>query len=77
MDKTTYTKTRQSIRDNGMRYTAAHAIDVGDVATLELCNALSGIDQQTDALQQRVTWQQRNINKTIAFKLTTSINLGE
>lgn len=70
MNKATYTSTRRSIRDNGMRYTTQHALDTDDYDTMFMCDDLAHILRDTDWLALRVQFAKHD-TATIAFKLTT------
>ena len=72
MNKQTYLAVRRSVRDNGLRYTASHAADIGDIATIELCDAIANTLKLTDWLAMRVMFA-RQEKPAIAFKLTTQI----
>lgn len=69
MNKTTYLRVVRSIRDNGLRYTAQHAIDVDDFDALAICDAVADNLQRTDWLAMRAQFA-RNEKPAIAFKLT-------
>lgn len=70
MNKPTYQRVRRSIRDNGLRYTAQHAIDTDDTDAMFVCDAVADLIKETDWLALRVVFARRNPG-AIAFKLTT------
>lgn len=70
MNKQTYRLIRQSIRDNGLRYTTQHAIDTDEFDTLAICDAVADNLQRTDWLAMRQQFA-RSEKPAIAFKLTT------
>lgn len=70
MNKAIYTQLRRSIRDNGLRYAAQHAIDVDDFDALFVCDEIVNIGKQTDWLAMRQQFA-RNEKPAIAFKLTS------
>ena len=72
MNKATYTSTRRSIRDNGMRYTLQHAIDTNDYETMFVCGDLSDIMRDTDWLAMREQFAKSG-GTNHAFRLTTTI----
>jgi hypothetical protein len=72
MNRSIYTRVRRSIRDNGLRYTAQHAIDTDDFDTLFICDDLANILKETDWLAMRAQFA-RTTPGAIAFRLTTSI----
>ena len=69
MNRQIYQTTRRSIRDNGLRYTAQHAIDTDNTDMLLVCDDIANIAKQTDWLAMRVNFA-RNEKPAIAFKLT-------
>lgn len=69
MNKQTYTRVIRSIKDNGLRYTAQHAIDTDDTDALLICDDIANIMKQTDWLAMRVQFA-RAEKPAIAFKLT-------
>jgi|TARA_R110000851_G_scaffold189981_1_gene340353 hypothetical protein len=71
MNKATYTATRRSIRDNGMRYTMQHAKDTNDYDAIFMCDDLQVITRETDWLALRVEFAKLD-SKAVAFKLTTN-----
>ena len=71
MNKQIYQSTRKSIRDNGLRYTAHHAADVGDTDTLLICDFIANTIKQTDWLAMRAQFA-RSEKPAIAIKLTCS-----
>lgn len=73
MNRQTYRAARRSIRDNGLRYTAQHAIDTGDTDTMLTIDELVNIIKQTDWLAMRAMFA-RNSPGAVAFKLTTTIH---
>jgi len=70
MNKATYQRVIRSIRDNGLRYTAQHAIDVDDFDALFICDDIVNVGKQTDWLAMRQQFA-RNEKPAIAFKLTS------
>lgn len=70
MNRTQYQQTRRFIRDNGIRYTYANAIDTDNYDTMFLCEDLMDVGKQTDWLAMRQDFA-RNTPASIAFKLTT------
>lgn len=72
MTKTDYLKTRRSIRENGLRYTAHHAQCTGNISTLEVCDFVANTMRLTDWLSMRQSFA-RTERPSIAFKLTTSL----
>jgi hypothetical protein len=72
MNRETYQATRRSIRDNGLSYTAQHALNVDDTDTFITCCEMGNLLRETDWLAMRVSMQ-RSETKAIAFKLTTTI----
>lgn len=71
MNKRIYQSTRRSIRENGLRYTAQHAADVGDTDTLFVCDEIANTLKQTDWLAMRAQFA-RSEKPAIAIKLTCS-----
>lgn len=71
MTKQLYRMTRQSIRENGMRYTMAQAIHANDVRAAALCDGLADIACKTDWLAMRTRFA-RITPGAEAFKLTTT-----
>lgn len=71
MNKTTYLITRRSIRENGLRYTAQHAADIGDTDTLLVCDEIANTMKQTDWLAMRAQFA-RSEKPAVAIKLTCS-----
>ena len=72
MNKTTYTATRRSIRDNGFRYTLQHAIDTDDTDTMLTCGEIHNALCDVDWLAMRVLFR-RTDKPAVAFKLTTPV----
>ena len=72
MNKATYTATRRSIRDNGMRYTLQHAIDTDDYDTMFICDDLTNIMRDTDWLAMRAQFAKSGTTNH-AFRLTTTV----
>lgn len=72
MNRDTYQATRRSIKDNGLTYTAQHALNVDDTDTFITCCEIGNLLRETDWLAMRVNMQ-RSETKAIAFKLTTTI----
>jgi hypothetical protein len=70
MNKQIYQSTRRSIRDNGLRYTAQHAIDTDDTDMLLVCDEIFNVNKQTDWLGMRAQFA-KTTPGAIAFKLTT------
>ena len=71
MNKPTYQRARRSIRDNGLRYTAQHAADVGDTDTMFVCDDVANLMRETDWLAMRAQFA-RSTPGAIAIKLTCS-----
>lgn len=71
MNKKTYLATRRSIRDNGLRYTAQHAIDTDNTDMLLICDEIANTIKQTDWLAMRAQFA-RSEKPAIAIKLTCS-----
>lgn len=71
MNKQIYQSTRRSIRDNGLRYTAQHAIDTDNTDMLLVCDEIANTLKQTDWLAMRVMFA-RSEKPAIAIKLTCS-----
>lgn len=69
MNKQTYQSIRRSIRDNGLRYTAQHAIDTNNISVLLVCDEIANTLKQTDWLAMRVQFA-RSEKPAIAIKLT-------
>lgn len=69
MNKQIYKLTRQSIRENGLRYTAQHAIDTENMEMLLICDGIANIVKQTDWLAMRMQFARSETPK-IAIKLT-------
>jgi hypothetical protein len=67
-----YNHIRRSIRDNGWRYTYAHAMDTDDIDTLFICEELMNITKQTDWLAMRRDFAKHG-RPDIAFKLTMKV----
>lgn len=72
MNKQTFQAIRRSIRDNGLRYTAQHAMDTGNDRVLMVCDSLANLLQQTDWLAMRSMFARTGEKPSIAFKLTTN-----
>jgi hypothetical protein len=73
MNRTTYNETRRSIRDNGLRYTTAHAMDTNNTAALFVCDAVANIMQATDWLAMRQRWARNAIDPAaVVIRLTTT-----
>lgn len=70
MNRSIYQATRRSIRDNGLRYTVQHAIDVDDTDTLLTCDDIVNTMKETDWLFMRQQFA-RTGSAVVAFKLTT------
>ena len=71
MNKQIYQTARRSIRDNGLRYTAQHAADVGDTDTMFVCDDVANLMRETDWLAMRAQFA-RSTPGAIAIKLTCS-----
>lgn len=71
MNRTTYTRVIQSIRDNGLRYTAQHAADTGDTDALLICDDVANIMRETDWLAMRAMFIRTGERPSVAFKLTS------
>ena len=74
MNRTVYTAARRSIRDNGLRYTAQHAIDTDDTDTLIVCDELYNVGKETDWLAMRAQFA-RTTPGAVAIRLTTTVTL--
>ena len=72
MNRSIYQATRRSIRDNGLRYTAQHAIDTDDTDTLLTVYEIADLLRETDWLKMRQQFA-KNGSKVTAFKLTTPL----
>jgi hypothetical protein len=73
MNRTTYNQTRRSIRDNGLRYTTAHAMDTNNTAALVVCDAVANIMKATDWLAMRQQWARNAIDPAaVVIRLTTT-----
>ena len=73
MNRTAYNRTRRSIRDNGLRYTAQHAIDTDNTAALMVCDAVANTMKATDWLAMRQQWASRSIDSpAVVIRLTTT-----
>jgi hypothetical protein len=73
MNRTTYNQTRRSIRDNGLRYTTAHAINTNNTAALCICDAVANIMKATDWLAMRQQWARSTIDSpAVVIRLTTT-----
>ena len=74
MNRTTYNQTRRSIRDNGLRYTTAHAIDTNNTAALVVCDAVANIMKATEWLAMHQQWARNAIDPAaVVIRLTTTI----
>lgn len=76
MNRTTYNRTRRSIRDNGLRYTTAHAMDTNNIAALMVCDCIANNMKTTDWLDTRQRWARNAIDSpaTIIRLTTTTTN---
>jgi hypothetical protein len=72
MNRSIYQQTRRSIRDNGLRYTAQHAIDTDDTDAIFVCDDIANIMRETDWLAMRAQFA-RTTPGAVAFKLTTTM----
>jgi hypothetical protein len=72
MNRSIYQPTRRSIRDNGLRYTAQHAIDTDDTDAIFVCDDIANIMRETDWLAMRAQFA-RTTPGAVAFKLTTTV----
>ena len=72
MNRDIYQKTRRSIRDNGLTYTAQHALNVDDTDTFITCCEIGNLLRETDWLAMRVQFAKHD-KPAVAFKLTTTI----
>ena len=70
--KKDYLAIRESIRDNGLRYTAQHAADTNNINALTICDKLANIMKSTDWLAMRKNFA-RSEKPAIAFKLTSTL----
>jgi hypothetical protein len=73
MNRTTYNQTRRSIRDNGLRYTTAHAMDTNNIPALMVCDCIANNMKATDWLDTRQGWMQVTDSPAIVIRLTTTI----
>lgn len=73
MNKQLYKLTRRSIRDNGIRYTYAHAIDTDNTDMMFTCEDIMNVAKQTDWLAMRAMFM-RHGSKPEAIRLTTTIS---
>jgi hypothetical protein len=74
MNKAKFLQVRESIRDNGIRYTAAHAMDINDIDSLSICDSIQNIMSQTDWLNMRFKWMKNpDTTKSNIIKLTSFI----
>ena len=71
MNRITYQQARRSIRDNGIRYTAQHAIDTDNTDVLLICDEIANLIKQTDWLAVRARFA-RSEKPATAIKLTCS-----
>jgi len=71
MNRDIYQKARRSIRDNGLTYTAQHALNVDDTDTFITCCELGNLLRETDWLAMRVQFAKHDA-PAVAFKLTTT-----
>ena len=74
MNKPTYLRVRRSIRDNGLRYTAQHAIDTDDTDALFVCDDVANLIKETDWLAMRAMFVRTGAKPAVAFRLTTATN---
>lgn len=70
MNREIYSRVRRSTRDNGLRYTAKHAIDTDDTDALLVCDELFNVMKETDWLAMRQQFAKLTPG-AVAFKLTT------
>ena len=74
MNKAKFLQVRESIRGNGLRYTAAHAMDINDIDTLSICDSIQNIISQIDWLDMRFKWVKNpDTTKANIIKLTSFI----
>ena len=71
MNKQAYKALRRFIRDNGIRYTAQHGVDTGNMAIIRFCDDMANIMGEIDWLSMRQHFA-KSEKPAIAFKLTTS-----
>ena len=74
MNKPTYQRVRRSIRDNGLRYTAQHAIDTDDTDALFVCDDVANLIKETDWLAMRAMFVRTGANPSTAFRLTSTVH---
>ena len=73
MNRTTYNQTRRSIRDNGLRYTTAHAMNTNNIPALMVCDCIANNMKATDWLTMRQQWAQKTIDSpAVVIRLTTT-----
>jgi len=72
MNKQIYSRVRQSIRGNGLAYTARYAAMVDDTDTLLVCDDYVNVNKGTDWLAMRQRFA-RTEKPSIAFRLTTRL----
>ena len=74
MNRTTYNQTRRSIRDNGLRYTTAHAMENNNIPALMVCDCIANNMRATDWLNMRQQWARNAIDApAVVVRLTTTI----
>ena len=74
MNKAKFLQVRESIRDNGLRYTSSHAMDMSDIDALSICDSIQGIMSQIDWLEMRSKWLKNpDTTKSNIIKLTSFI----
>jgi hypothetical protein len=72
MNRQTYSRVRRSIRDNGLAYTARHAVIADDTDALLVCDDYVNVNKKTDWLAMRQQFA-RTSAPAVAIRLTTSI----
>jgi hypothetical protein len=73
MNRNIYQQVRRSIRDNGLRYTIQHAIDMDDTDALLTCDEIVNVMRETDWLDMRQMFLRTGEKPAIAFKLTSPL----
>lgn len=73
MNRTIYNRVRESIRGNGIAYTARMAAQMDDTDALLVCDDIYNATKDTDWLALRQSFA-RNGNAREAFMLTTTVS---
>jgi hypothetical protein len=77
MNKQIYAATRRSIRDNGLRYTAQHAIDTDNTDAIFVCDDIANLMRETDWLDMRAMFARTGEKPAVAFRLTSNQLKGQ